>query len=141
MCVSVSLYYIGNIDIKLQMFLASIIRTVGNVKKYLPNWLVRIYIDPSVFQGLIRYQKQILGASIFPDATEREDDTHPYPYILEYLECLFAAENVEMYTYFCDSKESIEARRTYRFLPMLDPSVSAYAIREADTFCELRLTL
>lgn len=137
MCVSVSLYYTGNIDIKLQMFLASIIRTVGNVKKYLPNWLVRIYIDPSVFKGLIKYQKQknlslYLGVSIFPDVTGRENDTHPYPYILEYLECLFAAENVEMYTYFCDSKESIEARRTYRFLPMLDPSVSAYAIREAD---------
>jgi len=125
MCVSVSLYYTDNIDIKLQMYLASIIRTVGNVKKYLPKWLVRIYIDPSVFQGLIRYQER-------KTATEREDNTHPYPYILEYLECLFGAENVEMYTYFCDSEELIGARRTYRFLPMLDPSVSAYAIREAD---------
>ncbi len=121
MCVSISLYYTNDIDFKLYMYLANIVRSVGNVKKYLPDWIVRLYIDPSVFGGLVKHQTR-------DNSTLPKD---PYPYITDALECLFKAENVEMYTYFCDVK-NIGFVRSYRFLPMIDPSVSAYAVREAD---------
>lgn len=120
-CVSISLYYTKDIDFKLYMYLANIIRTVGNVKKYLPDWIVRLYIDPSVFRGVMIHQTR--------DNSELPRD--PYPHIVEALECLFKAENVEMYTYFCDDMD-IGYVRSYRFLPMIDPEVAAYAVREAD---------
>jgi hypothetical protein len=113
------------------MYLANIVRTVGNVKKYLPKWIVRLYIDPSVFNGLAKYLDLDSDNSEIIRNVFGEPLPKAYPYISKALECLFKAENVEMYTYFCDNMNT-DFVRSYRFLPMIDPSVSAYAVREAD---------
>lgn len=116
-CVSFALYFARKLNYNLYMFLASVMRSVENVKKYLPDWIVRLYLDPSIF-------KQIIGHS------EKTDDV--YQLIVSALDSLFKAKNVEIYTYFCDSAENINNRRTYRFMPMIDPTVASYAIRDAD---------
>jgi hypothetical protein len=91
-------------------YLLSILQTVNNAKMFLPDWVVRIYMDKSIYQTL-RDKKNKTLCSIFDE--------------------IFESDNVEVYTYDCNVK-NVEQTRTYRFLPMIDETVAKVAIREAD---------
>src|SRR4029078_4141397 len=60
-CISFVLYYSECKDEnKLALFLRSLLASVINIKKYLPSWLVRIYLDETVYsciQSLLKERK------------------------------------------------------------------------------------
>ena len=105
----------------LNKYLPSINRTVKNVKKKLKDWIVRLYLDISVY-------------NIIDDIkTEYPDNI-----LVKTFNEIINSENVEIYTIKCDSfllrTDEIAKRRTYRFLVLRDPDVNICAIREADGF-------
>jgi hypothetical protein len=93
-------------------YLLSILQTVQNAKRYLPEWLVRIYMDQSIYQVLKSKKNK---------------------YLCKLIDQIFQSDNVEIFTYDCNVL-NIEQTRTYRFLPMIDPTVAKVAVREADGY-------
>jgi hypothetical protein len=93
-------------------YLVSILQTVNNAKMFLPEWLVRIYMDQSVYQ-VLKDKKNSTLCQLFDE--------------------IFQSENVEIFTFECNVK-NLEQTRTYRFLPMIDETVAKVAIREADGY-------
>lgn len=124
-CVVLSLYAVKFQDL-VDKYLPSIVKTIKNVAQSLPDWLVRIYMDSSVFETLQKYRTE----------SESEEKLLNEEFVENSLDFFFTSENVEIYTYFCNSvlnKEiNIGRTRMLRFLPMIDESVSCCAIREAD---------
>ena len=121
-CIAISLYYTNTQDLaKCDMYLASIRRTVDNVKKNLSDWIVRLYLDSSVYRSLMGY-KQAGGTK--------------FQFVEDSLDYLMNAENVEIYVYCCqdimEGKTPIARTRTFRFLPLSDTDVNVRIIREAD---------
>ena len=121
-CISISLYfttkYIGRL---LRTYLSSIQRTVKNVQNCLKDWIVRIYIDSSVFDSILIFKRSRYELKA-----------------IEILDYLYNSKNVEIYTYFCksilDETTSIVRTRAFRFIPMTDNDVNICVIREADGF-------
>lgn len=117
-CVSLSLYAVRFQDL-IDRYVPSIIKTIKNVAQSLPDWIVRIYMDSSVFE-VLQEQKKSLNSQFIENS----------------LDFFFEAENVEIYTYFCDSviNKEIDIARTrmLRFMPIIDENVKCSAIREAD---------
>jgi hypothetical protein len=114
-CISISLYNPNpskNLSLK---YLASIRRTILNVASQLDGWIVRIYLDTSMFYYFANY------------STIEEK---------EILNFIFNAENTEIYTYVCekllDNSIDIARTRSFRFLILIDNSVNISIIREAD---------
>ncbi|AYV78148.1 MAG: hypothetical protein Edafosvirus5_66 [Edafosvirus sp.] len=126
-CISISLYYLDEFyyDIgKLKSYLLCIQRTVKNVRRCLSDWLIRIYLDVSVY------------TTVRNNAIKEEANVEKRKNVTDILDFLFTAENVEIYTFFCknilDKSTPIHNIRSYRFLSMIDPSVNISVIREAD---------
>jgi hypothetical protein len=116
-CISVSLY---SLDIKyINNVISSIKRTAINVKNNLPDWIVRFYVDLSVYEKI----------------KDNEDETIDN-FVKSQMKWLESAENVEIWTYICKDRlsetQSIEKTRTYRFMPLVDKEVACCIIREAD---------
>jgi hypothetical protein len=105
----------------LEKYLYSIHRSVKNVLKKLPGWIVRVYFDTSVEECVT---KEEFGE--FNDIFNAIKDS----------------PNVEIYTYDCpsfkkgasgeESQIPIARTRTLRFLPLSDPEVNFCVVREAD---------
>jgi len=121
--------------ISLEKYLLSIIRSVKNVKNSLSNWIVRLYLDDSVY-NLIKVNNL---------------KSKEYIKVNQLLDSLFRYDNVEVYTIRCpmDSRlSSRERTRLYRIYPMLDNlyydtktgnnyGVNICAMREADGIVSL----
>ena len=113
--ISITLYIKDCNDKTLEKYIMSIHRSVKNVLKNLPDWIVRLYLDTTVEECLKKYSE--------------------YQRILREI-C--ESPNVEIYTYNCSSFKSqprespIERTRTFRFLPMSEPDVNLCVVREAD---------
>ena len=119
-CISISLYFTSDSDIENCIkYITSIRRTVINVNKNLPDWIVRLYLDSSVHKRLLD----------FPESRYKK-------YMKESLNFLLEAENVEIYTYCCPSilngEIPISRTRIFRFLPLIEKDVNVKIIREAD---------
>ena len=133
-CIAITLYYSSDILSKLIMYLATIRRSVENVKKNLPDWIVRFYLDSSVYRSLINFEKE----SIDINNPQKFYYSIAVSYINECLDYLLAADNVEVYMYCCDSildnkgQVPMSRVRTFRFLAVSDPEVNVRIIREAD---------
>jgi hypothetical protein len=116
--ISITLY-LNNCDFQnMYKYLSSIYRTVKNVHKKLPDWLVRIYFDKSVYECI---DKVKIISDIFKKFQE-----------------IITSPNVEIYTYNCqnfynDGKITHKIR-SLRFLTLIDPTVNICAIREADGY-------
>ena len=105
----------------LQKYLYSIHRTVKNVLKKLPGWIVRVYFDTSV------------------EACVTKEEFGEFNAIFNAIK---DSPNVEVYTYDCpsfkkgasgeDRQIPIARTRTLRFLPLSDPEVNLCVVREAD---------
>ena len=126
-CIAISLYYrIGARLAKLNMYLSTIRRSVETVKQHLPDWIVRLYLDSSVYQSVIDYEAK-------RQQTGQPDEAM---YLSECLDYLLGADNVEVYMYCCTSKpgigDALAHLRTFRLLVLSDPSVNVRVIREAD---------
>ena len=119
-CISMSLYFTSDSNIEnCVKYITSIRRTVINVSKNLPDWIVRLYLDSSVYKRLLN----------FPESRYKK-------YMKESLNFLLEAENVEIYTYCCPSilngEIPISRTRIFRFLPLIEKDVNVKIIREAD---------
>ena len=105
----------------LQKYLYSIHRTVKNVLKKLPGWIVRVYFDISVEECVTKAE---------------------FGEFNEIFNAIKVSPNVEVYTYDCpsfkkgasgeESQIPIARTRTLRFLPLSDPEVNLCVVREAD---------
>ena len=105
----------------LQKYLYSIHRTVKNVLKKLPGWIVRVYFDTSVEECVTKAE---------------------FGEFNEIFNAIKSSPNVEVYTYDCpsfkkgasgeDRQIPIARTRTLRFLPLSDPKVNLCVVREAD---------
>lgn len=134
-CVSISIYYVSKKDDefnnpnKFINYIGSIRRTVMNVKKNLPDWLVRIYMDESVYMLYNKMEESISNLK------EKEP---LFKKSIKYYNDIINADNVEIYTYLCPKILSGDIRisrtRTFRFLPFCDPEVNVAISREADGF-------
>ena len=120
-CISLMLYSL-NFNTLLYDCLPAILKTIENVYNNLPYWLVRIYIDPSIYE--------IMEHAKFSE--ERSE----YEIAISLFNSILSAENVEIYTYFCKSiinkEEKIERTRFFHFLSFADHTVNICAIREAN---------
>lgn len=125
-CISISLYYTNDYLRKLVLYLSTIKRTIQNVEKNLPQWIVRLYIDSSVYHKVSTYSENKINGI--------NDMNH----VSELLNYILAQKNVEVYTFFCDKIISndihIAKTRTFRFLPLIENDVNVCIIREADGF-------
>jgi len=112
-CIAISLYYKKSDYINntfLYNYLISILKTTINVRKNLPEWIVRLYIDESVKEYLAIYES--INTEIYEEIKNMP--------------------NTEIYTYKCDKIYIDGKLRTFRFIPFIDESVSTHIIREAD---------
>jgi len=126
--VSIMLYLIHNNDeiTRYFMYIGCIRQTVFSVRRNLPDWIVRIYLDSSVYDSVKR-----LG-----DVKDKKTNIT----VRQMSEDIIESPNVEIYTYDCDSYKQtckddcvpISRTRILRYLVMADPEVNMYAIREAD---------
>lgn len=159
--IAIALYFTKCDFDNMEKYIFSIYRTVKNVKRNLPDFIVRIYLDMSVYECINKiddfieemvdnatisnnkYYKKFNGDinflvdSFVPESKEfklldkiiKEDITNvknTFKYIIE-------SDNVEVYTITCtDSKHNVNSLRTLRFMPIYDPEVALYVIREAD---------
>lgn len=155
-CIAISLYAKNNKAL-IEKYLPSIVKTVENVTKNAPNWIVRLYLDPSVFQAFkdiiskpvdkipppdrkVKLSKEYMERRELLDTVQFLENRYSQQdydnYVTSLLHYLFNAPNVEIYTYFCPEilNESINLGKTrmFRFLPLIDPTVAVCASREAD---------
>jgi hypothetical protein len=123
-CVSVTLY-INNFDNVnfLGVFIFTIEQSVLNVKKYLPDWIFRLYIDPSVFNFL-------------HSISHNEEHSDKYQLYLQTLKNIASQPNCEIYLSLCSSyylgEKQSGKRRSGRFRGFYELDVNINASREAD---------
>ena len=127
--VSITLYFkdCKNKEV-LTKYLYSIKRTIKNVHINLPDWIVRLYLDTSVF-NCINSVNGVLNSALCGDESLHQ--------IYNIYHEIKNSENVEIYTFQCESIGTTlpyEKTRTFRYLVLQDPEVNVCAIREADGF-------
>lgn len=125
----------------MEKYLMTIRRSIENVKSTLPDWIVRLYFDASVYTlldddfilGLPEEENTGLSA-MFKGVQSKVDNYLNVVQNIQYLvRDIISQRNVEVYTYSCpDNEENMAVMRTYRFLPLSDQDVNVCAVREAD---------
>jgi hypothetical protein len=114
-------------------YLSSINQTIKNVGKYLPDYLIRLYLDPSIYRTLVNDYKKNLP--IIKSCKSL-------------IQGLFKYENIEIYTISCEDTNytheiyfeinnsgfiTPDSRtRAYRTLILKDPSINICIMRDAD---------
>lgn len=120
-CISVCLYTKLSLKLKdAKKYLLSMYRTAYICSKQLTEWVVRLYLDYSVYDYIKNYDQQ----------KQQEDDVNINVVFNE----LINMNNVEIYTYICEEPEYLSKLRILRFLPLIDNTVAKTIIREADGF-------
>ena len=122
-CISIVLN-VEHKSIDLLKFITSMTRTAKNVLKCLPHWVVRLYLDVSVYDHInTRSYIKSLGSD---PKTKEKILLNNWNYLLE-------AENVELYTFICDDTSySSFRKRSLRFAVLYDSQVNVAIIRDAD---------
>jgi hypothetical protein len=107
----------------LHLYINNVVYTLQNIEKFLPDWILRVYIDVSIFDNLndMKYNSQYKIC---------------YNIYNQMLEKLYAHPQCEMYITMCKSyveeTKNLDLTRYYRFLSMCDDTVNICASREAD---------
>ncbi len=109
---------------KLYNYLSCIYGTVRNTKRKLPDWIVRLYLDESIYKCITQFEKEYPG----------KRGNSVWEECLEIFDYITNSENVEIYTYICEEKVTLSKTRTYRYLVLIDPEVNISVIREADGY-------
>jgi hypothetical protein len=109
-------------------YLTSINRTVKNVDKKLEDWIVRLYLDESVYICIDNISKSLKSGPL-PEIEQSSKQQ-----LLNLFNNIIESKNVEVYTFICDDPVNLEKTRTYRYLVLIDPEVNISAIREADGY-------
>lgn len=145
---------------KIYNYLFSMKKSLDNVSNELKNFIVRFYIDKSVFEILYNlYEKKyfddngmILRNLIKEDYTKKYGDLDPYFFnhiynhystikdSYELLKYIIEHEQSEIYMFFCKNiieNNDFEKIRSFRFLPLLEKDTNILVSREADGFVSL----
>ena len=130
--------------IKIVSNLNSINRTVKNVDKNLKDWLVRLYLDESVYKCIEANQTYLQTLDKSKSLSESEEiEIEKKERCITFFNNIINSQNVEVYTFYCKDKPepeegnypvSLEEMRTFRYLVLIDPEVNISAIREADGY-------
>lgn len=137
-CVSVVLYLANCQNIfSLSRFIFTIEQSILNLEKFLPDWVYRLYMDPSVFESLF-YIKTLIDSSIDDDKIKY---SKLYDTYLSTIKNIASRQNCEIYLSYCstyteDVKNNLGKRRNYRFSGFYDLDVNINASREADGLIE-----
>jgi hypothetical protein len=108
-------------------YLYSIYRTIKNVRFNLPDWIVRLYLDKSVFDCM-----NTVNFVLNSNLCGMNQDLHAMYAIFQNIK---ESENVEIYTFVCKSIGTTlpyEKTRTFRYLILQDPEVNVCVLRDAD---------
>ena len=143
-----SLPGIKNVLKTIEKYIFSIYRSVKNIEKNLATWIIRIYLDNTVYEGILKLDE---FSEIDFEKNTKDKIKNRINKIKEKFEYIINNKNVEIYTFQCnsfqklysyedededddDEKDIIEQEflRTLRFLPLIDPEVNIAIIREAD---------
>lgn len=124
-CISISLYTDNELSAKkVSQYIASIERTIKNVKRGLPDWIVRIFFDISVYNYINNIKDKVKDI-------KHEDNGEKL--ILDGFEYIKNQENTELYVVLCDEGTMISPKmRTMRYMPLYTGDTNIVAIREAD---------
>jgi len=122
---------VGSMKYFLNKYILSIHRSVINVNKNLPDWVVRIYFDKSVY-------KRMQEIEIHKTNSSAEELIEINTFLQKFKE-IIESPNVELYTYDCPKFYIIDGNasafiRSLRYLTLIDPTVNISAIREADGY-------
>ncbi len=127
--ISITLYNKDCLSIiALLKYLRSINRTVKNVNKKLKDWLVRLYLDVSVYECINTINLSLKNSTLTQIQIKLSTE------LLDLFKNIVNSINVEVYTFICNDQVNLEKTRTYRYLVLLDPEVNISAIREADGY-------
>jgi hypothetical protein len=132
-CVNIVLYYNNCYDLdKLLLYLPNILASLKNIEKYLPDWILRLYLDRTLFETLYNYDlKKVAHRRI-----EREQHCDKLKDCFQILKELSKSKQCEINILFCEEfyKDDFEygSLRTLRFTSFYDPTVNISASREAD---------
>jgi hypothetical protein len=128
--ISITLYFEQCVvNKRFETFINGINRTVKNVRKNLPNWIVRLYLDKSVYDCFTKLDFNVKNN----DKISKPSRDNFISYI-KMFDDIVSSPNVELYTFNCNKTSDLARTRIHRFLPMIDPNVNLYIIREADGF-------
>ena len=126
--IAFTLYFIEPTPEISNKFLLSIDRSIKNISKILPDWVIRVYFGSSVF-------KYLEGTD--PKATDDQ-----IPLDRRAFEAIYINPQVELYR-FDDGPDElnipIEHTRTTRFLSLIDPDVAFFFSHESDGCSNLLL--
>ena len=128
-CISIVVYLVDNTDYsRYSRYLTTLLASIENVKKFLPDWIIRLYIDKSVFEIIYKVEQ-----------TSPKNEECSQNIGTEYrktLDTIFSSENCEIYVTFCekliDGTLNISKLRNLRFSGFFDKNVKVNASREAD---------
>ena len=141
-CIAIVLYAKNNIE-KLYDYLYSIKKSLDNVSNILNDFIVRFYLDESVFKTIYSEYSKYKEQNLFYNNGElinKETDDINLKYLtksFEMLKYIINHEQSEIYIYFCKNiieTNNLEKVRSFRFLPLIEEDVNIIIVREADGF-------
>ena len=137
-CISVSLYIIDPTNyLYLSRFIFTIYQSILNVKKYLPDWIYRLYIDPSVLKAI----NYVNIKANNPETINKDKYKKLYELYFDTLKNIYSSPNCEIYFTMCSDyvnqdPNSYGKRRKSRFSGFFESDVNINASREADGLIE-----
>ena len=133
-CVSVSLYILNPDNyLYLSRFIFTIEQSILNIATYLPDWIYRLYLDPSVFEAISAVKTK---ADTFVSIEHKKKYLDLYSLYVSAMSNIASQPNCEIYLTSCSgyTTDSLVAgkRRNSRFSGFVEDDVNINASREAD---------
>jgi hypothetical protein len=134
--IAFTLYFIEPTQEISNKFLLSIDRSIKNISKILPDWVIRVYFGSSVFK--------YFGSSVFKylEGTDPKDTDDQIPPDRRAFKAIYRNPQVEVYQ-FKDGRDELniptEHTRTTRFLSLIDRDVAFFFSHESDGCSNLLL--
>ena len=140
-CIAIVLYSTGDIN-RLYDYLYSMKKSLDNVSNKLEDFIVRFYLDKSIFSVIYETYKQneiyFRGNNLvilIPE--DKRLLLTKLVKIFNMLKYIYNHPCAEIFLYFCKNiidNNLLEKIRIFRFLPMIEDDVNIFVCREADGF-------
>lgn len=126
-CVNIVLYYTDCLDIdRLFLYLPNILTSLNNIEIYLPNWILRLYLDRTLFETLYNTDVESIDSSLY----------HNLQILINILKKISESKQCEINILFCEEFYKDDflygKLRTLRFTSFYDVTTNIVASREAD---------
>lgn len=131
-CISVSLYILNLENYSyLSRFIFTIEQSILNIATFLPGWVYRLYLDPSVFEAIAAVKTK---ADAEIENKQKYEDL--YELYVRTMRAIAASPNCEIYLTSCSDytgdHSTAGKRRISRFTALIEDDVNINACREAD---------